>query len=530
MPVEGGSRPCRVGLRAGPTIGSVTRPTAPPTYDATSFAPLVFLSLLGMALGALAYWLYNPIGVFLIVAVVAMGVTLWPVAATPGYDPMSPWTFVLVPVFGGIVLRNVYIAFGLEGSERTLDDLFFRGADPAAFVYPGLILLLALLLVGVAYVGWTPRIDRSRTVAARYEPFEFGPALRWVVVLGALTSLLTFALFVRATGGLDTERLSAKRTTITQIDINRDTDYRGLGVLRTLNTAGGITFLMLLGHLAAQRRRLWFSLHGLVLLALFSNAVLLPLYSSSKGEVLFLIVMAGVVRSYCGDRLPLRAYLSGALALAATLSILTFARNAQNLAAGQVVRAATSGAVFDSIVYNRNMIELPKTAQIINRVPHELPYRNGSTILAYLVAPIPREVWPTKPLIAPGPVIGTSIYDTHRAGVPPGLVAETYWNFGFAAVPFTAIGFGLVLRYLRDKFAIVRGANTAAVVLYAVTVVRLPYLVLGTTIGSGVLSTVLDAGLALLLLRLARGARTVATDSSAAGGPAGRDTVAMQLS
>ena len=90
--------------------------------------------------------------------------------------------------------------------------------------------------------------------------------------------------------------------------------------------------------------------------------------------------------------------------------------------------------VLESIVLNRNQIELPKTAHIINAVPETLDFQYGKTLTRWLAAPIPREVWPDKPVIHPGPIIGNRIYGQRVAGVPPGLIAELWWNFGWFGI------------------------------------------------------------------------------------------------
>ena len=98
-----------------------------------------------------------------------------------------------------------------------------------------------------------------------------------------------------------------------------------------------------------------------------------------------------------------------------------------------------------SSLLNRNGFDLGKTLLVTDAVPAKLPYEYGQTIVTYVVAPIPRAVWPEKPVVSPGPTIGKKIYNLGRTGVPPGMVAELAWNFGqtLAVVLTLVAGFAL---------------------------------------------------------------------------------------
>lgn len=460
---------------------------------------LLLMSLLPLFLAAS---IFHPRYIFITIGVAALLIVLAPVIAVKNYDIMAPWSFVVVAVVIGVVLRNVYIAFDIEG-PRTIDGLFLLGEEPVFFVYPGLLMLGGLAAIGLGYSILLRSPSPQGVSASRLKQYCFRPnRVAITVLLCTVVSVLAMVVYIQSTGGFDAERLSAKRTTVTLLTLTSgDQEYRGLGYLPLLNGFGLLGFLILVAHFAKERRSLrgW---RGLLLLLLLLNAVALPVYRSSKSDALWAPILAMVVFHYAGRRIRLPSLAVGILVLAMSLSLLNFARANENLSFASAASSVTGSAMIDALVYNRNMIELPKTAHVINRVPEVLEYQNGSTFLAYLFAPIPRDVWPDKPVIASGPILGREIYGTHVAGVPPGLIAELYWNFGLAGLLMGCVPFGMLLRYVYERFHPVEGASVATILLYSVGAVQLGYDALGNSLGSAVLgagSRMIQISLLLML-------------------------------
>lgn len=444
---------------------------------------LLLLAILVTVVGSSTY----PRLIFLSIGLTALYVVLAPVMLwRKKYDIGSVWTFVVAPVAIGVTLRNVYITLNISG-DRTIDELFLRGRSPSYFVYPGILLIVGLAAVALGYSALDVKVDFRRTMAAKLARYEFDSyRLPLTIALCAGISFISLLIYVRQSGGFDPTRLSFKRTTISRLDIQNDPSYRGLGYLTFLNSFGGLAMLLMVAHFTRQRRSLW-SWRGPALVAMFLLASALPVYRSGKSDVIWLVVLALIVRHYLGKPLRRLTLVAGAIATISTLSIVSAARATPNLSAQNVTSALTIQAALDALVYNRNLVELPKTAQIINRVPDVLPYENGATITGYAFSLVPRELWPSKPLVDPGPVIGAAIYNSPLSGVPPGLIAELYWNFGAPSVLLGCVLFGALLRYAHEKVRPSGSTSGAVILIYAYVVVRLATYGLGTSIGSTIL-------------------------------------------
>ena len=87
---------------------------------------------------------------------------------------------------------------------------------------------------------------------------------------------------------------------------------------------------------------------------------------------------------------------------------------------------------------------------LVEAVPEPLPYRYGRTYFVQLVNPIPRAVWPSKPIDdaglelakVKGMVSGGDAYLT----VSPGLIGEMYWNGGLIGIAMVSGFLGYLAR------------------------------------------------------------------------------------
>ena len=108
-----------------------------------------------------------------------------------------------------------------------------------------------------------------------------------------------------------------------------------------------------------------------------------------------------------------------------------------------------------SILHHTNGLGVSKTAFIMNDVPERVPFAYGSYVLPLLYAPIPKTTWPEKPPVLTGPVVAEKFYGynwNESGGVPPGLTAELYWNFGKAGILIGSLLFGLLSGWVYRKF------------------------------------------------------------------------------
>ncbi len=76
-----------------------------------------------------------------------------------------------------------------------------------------------------------------------------------------------------------------------------------------------------------------------------------------------------------------------------------------------------------------------KTATIVDQTEKKDLFMYGESFAGAFIAPVPRILWPDKPLVRIGPLVAQMIlqYD-NNSGAPPGAVGEFYMNFGWLGI------------------------------------------------------------------------------------------------
>lgn len=448
------------------------------------------VALWAAAVGSAVWMLFDPMAEFFALGVAACAVVTVPMLRT-GYRVVEPWTFLALAIYMGHGVRGFFIAlYGADDPD--IQTLFLLGRDPDFFTRPGLVYLAALALMAIAY-NFRHRNQTDRPQPERV--YQFGHQVDVVILATAIVGLVGAWLFMQATGGFSLDVLSAKRTTITGVEL---TGYQGgYGVYRTISQFSTVAFMLAVARFTVSHGRIpagtgrW-----LWLAVLFANVCIVPVHSSTRADVVYPLVGALVVRACLGQsRLKLRTLAQAGAALIALLAVLTFLRATSEGTSGDVTGAAVSDALSETLVLNRNFGELPVTAHIMAAVPEQMDYSHGSTTLNYLLGPVPRSVWPDKPLVSPGPIIGARIYKLERTGVPPGAVGEFYWAFGLPGVLFGSLLFGWLLRVAARRYTPV-GGDPRRVLLYASALMPLALNTVAVSLGYALLT----AGSALVMM------------------------------
>ena len=480
---------------ATPFVGPAPAPTIPVR---PGLIHALMVGAWGTTILALAWAISDSSALFVVFGAAACGIVVLPMLQK-GYDLLSPWTFVALVVWIGCGVRSIFIGLGVDGS-RSVDELFLLGHEPEYFVLPSLLYLTALGLMTTAY---------SRR-AGRYSPgglthylarYRFDQRVHLVVAVCAAVGALAFVLYAQRTGGLESTPLSAKRTTITGLDLADD--YESHGGLRALGQLSSFAFWLLLAHYANRgQRHSLLTARGFVLLGLFVNAIALPVYSSARADVAYILLIAAALQLCLGQggwRQRRVVYRVG-LAIAIALVALTFLRVSASTSA--IGSPSITKSAADAFVYTRTFSDIPTSSQIISSVPEVLPYRYGGTIAEWLIAPVPRSIWPDKPIVSSGPRLGITLFGTSAAGVPPGFIAEMYWNFGLAGSIAGAWIFGRILRRLYStRIRDVRFSPASALV-YCVVVLKFGVDVMTNSLGYALFAAVQSVAILAVLLAI----------------------------
>jgi oligosaccharide repeat unit polymerase len=175
------------------------------------------------------------------------------------------------------------------------------------------------------------------------------------------------------------------------------------------------------------------------------------------------------------------------------------------------VRTSTFGGLSPDFTSAENSVALPYAieqfllsrlafdvfATLIAIMPQEFDFQLGKTYLNIFAAPIPRSLWPDKPIIDEGGIVGKAIFGDEYYGIPPGNAGLFYLNFH---IPGIVVGFfilGLLHRTLY-QYLLNSSNRVKSTLLYSVMLLNLSSLSIMATFNAASLVIPL-----LLILRYA---------------------------
>lgn len=396
----------------------------------------------------------------------------------------SLWGPVALVVTLGTGIRGLAMATGYP-DPVVVQDKFVRGNSFWDLVWPAVVCVLSVALIVSGYV-----------VARRRRPIRRWPAItsasgwalprevltprRCAAVVGgfALTGALATFLYLHAVGGLGA-RINDRRTVY-----ESGGAYQSYGHWEFLARCGVVALIVYLAWALLRSKRLRLLDWG-ILLVLFVNAFAINVITTTRTDVPYVTLGALLVVHVVRGRIGLPVIAATGLLVVIGIGLLSGLRGGAPVTS--IADGATSG--LSSAVLNRNGYDLSKTLVIIDAVPGQLDHAYGGTVARYVLAPVPRALWPGKPAISEGVTIGREVYDLERTGIPPGITAELVWNVGrvLAVVLsfFVGLGLGLVesvaMRWPRDSIT--------ALAVRALVVLPLGKAVMGVSLGQATSSS-----------------------------------------
>ena len=420
---------------------------------------------------------------FAAVGMFAFFIGIFPLLPLKTYDLYSPWSFVLLAIGMGCTLQCLCMSFMWPDAEA-IEKLLILDESPDFFLYPSALYILGILFLTIGYFANRKISPRKLRINREYSTRNM------VIVLGAclLLSVVATLAFVRFTGGATSGKISAKRTTIKTLAVEDDDGFRQHGYLRHAGKLANIVFLVLFSFFSSRNERLNF-FHWTLIGTSFVLACALPFYMSLRGQVIWVMLSGlGVTYYHWRGNFLFRVATFGSVAVALFL-VMSVLRNAGE---DNPFEDLTLSHSVKSLILNRNGPGLSKTAHIINHIPDTLEYQYGKTIAVWLIAPIPREIFPSKPLVHTGPVIGTRVYGNRVSGVPPGLIAELYWNFHIPGIMFGMILVGWLLHSVYKLFQNCDIDPAILSPIYLFAIVPVGFAIVGHSLGFGTVMRIVD--------------------------------------
>ena len=407
----------------------------------------------------------------------------FPILVRREFSLFEPIVFVSLLVLTGVTCKLLYIA--AVGQDRAyIVKKLLMYQEPSVLTYGAMVAALGLVCLSAGYCLKLPRANVGWVYFPEKNEWH---GHRLQLVLGGLLviSLVFFALFI-VTAGVNfgsLEGMSAKRFS--------DAEGSSAGRINTgkyyfYRLAAFSKFVFYLSFTwMIHRREKWASWLGCIALISMLQTVALFFFMSSRASIVLLMIDGLMIYYLMKERIELRKFVvAGGLAVGLLLLILA-SRDTSEHSFGDIVEKTFAG---------RDLMDISKTAHIINAVPDKIEYRNGETLYGFLVAPIPRSMWPEKPMWAErGSFLMMNVFgDVHgRTGMPPGLIAEFYWNFGLSGVCLGMFFMGLLFRQVHLVFEPYRG-NPTSVLIYTIVVTRLTIFSIGNDFGTGFVKVGLD--------------------------------------
>ena len=256
------------------------------------------------------------------------------------------------------------------------------------------------------------------------------------VVLGV--SIVSILIYVSIYGVLDD--LSRVSTKLRMYDDDGNSHAHGYLILGA--SLSQIAFLLLYVYRSIQLKKkkglgIWLNV---ILISLLIIGLIQPMISSQRTPIIYFLISVSAINNFCYKRWSLSKLSSIFLIIILVvigMGVFRFANGRGDTAFGYYLEHAGLNYMVSTIAGSGNLFGLGKTGILINAVPEKIDFQNGSTYGLWAIAPIPREIWPDKPIVRIGGIVGSVVYGTtERSGVPPGYIGEAFLNFGWWGVPF----------------------------------------------------------------------------------------------
>ena len=394
--------------------------------------------------------------------------------------PVYGRAFAVLVLVYGLLVKPLFVAWGLPSEEFIAEFILAPLSEGEYWV--GSVWLLGGYALFIGAMMFTAHVlGRTRRPVQRAggPTFEVGRA--WVLLLIGVVALVAF--FAQNVALL----YGASKNILAAADL---AEYGSSGGLRLLiSVLYLIPFLMIVNvgagrQVAASLRLMWVA--ALLWLAF-------GFFSDQRGAILFSVISWLIAyRGFVGD------IRSKTLVAAAVLGVaMVLLRSLLRLTGDEAGQLAAADELLGNYI-GRNLVENAKTLIIIKSIPERLSYAFGGSYLDSILILIPRSVFPDKSTVNLDTIIGMAVFGCEAFGacaVPPGLVAESYLNFGLVGVPPLMGLCGWLTAWLDWKSA---GRSVAFRILYAATLVYFGISALGSGISSFGTQAIMDAGIFLV--------------------------------
>jgi oligosaccharide repeat unit polymerase len=382
--------------------------------------------------------------------------------------------WVILTCVHGLLFKPMFVYFDFPSAD-VLDFVLFRRLSREEY-WPwatvsllAYVVLFGAMMITGRYRRPPERVQQSGTVQC------FNNVALGIFLLLAVVGLGGFV--VQFPQLLDSDSKNA----IASSDL---ADYNGGGIWRSLAELAYLVSLCCLVNIGARVER-----RASIAMFVMSAGTWLGFcfLSDQRGAMLFsmatyLIAYNRYIGTVSGKSVFAAVCITGALVVFKTVSRLQ--------AGGAALQESLAGTVGNFV--GQNLIEHGKTITIIKSVPDVLSFQYGYTYLNAILVLVPRSLFPGKTSVNLDTTIGNAIYgcDAFGAcGVPPGLLAESYLNFGVLGLVLMPFLMGLFIGKIDRTFRDGK-RGVAFDMFYLISLLYLGMAIVGSGISSSITSVI----------------------------------------
>lgn len=383
----------------------------------------------------------------LITSCLILIIVSFPIFNSKNNNIFSILPYLFYFLFLNVFLRNLYIIHDLP-SKDYVRDVFLFSENLEFILFYQLIFLLSFsfFIFGYLIIPDLKFSGASILKKLKWDDFRFN-IIATLFLLISLSSLIYFIytsnsnLFV-----ITLENISGYR------GVSEDLiDYNANGLSRILIQLSVVVFYLSFVRRNFINRSL---LNNLFLISSGIISLFYFFYTQSRSGFIYLFINCFILNYFIGEkRISKKKIIILFLIVLCSFAFMTSLRKGNGYNLEQNLESSIL-AIFDPLVANNGGIDISKTGHIIKYVDSKESYKYGSSYIWIIQSFVPRSVWPSKPPNIDTEV-GFKIYDANSYGtgaVPPGLIAESYWNFGYIGVVIVSLLCGIFLKKLTNYY------------------------------------------------------------------------------
>ena len=339
--------------------------------------------------------------------------------------------FLLIGVCQGLIFKPLLLL--LAGNGSFIEGYILSSISLSEFWLGGTAFAVAIcLIVIIMFCLELAFGNRTRCVA-----FNFYKQPRSIyfdtVVCRAFSGLGVVALIYFLAMNPSLFAFEGKNSLATQ-DLS---DYSGSGIMRMLIGFNYIVVFFMIHNIAVS-----FRVRRSKVIAVIAGIVFLvyTVLSGSRAAILFSVMSWAVFAYMLGFRLP---------RLVVVLSSITLISLVVGVSWQRI--SSSESSIIDNVMSvlanfaGKNFIDITKTVEIYNS---QFELRGGSTFIDMFLILIPRSIFPEKTAVNIDTLIAAEIFGNHSYGsgaVPPGLIGEMLFNFGWIGIPLGLVLTGVII-------------------------------------------------------------------------------------